>query len=202
MRDAHCSICAGTGPRLPPARHALCPGVVVVQVTGGMLEVWVGPLVNGSFAVSLFNRSPGPDNITLTWDALPAAAGTPFLVRWGGRIPLHPSLPPHTPSHLPTQSSPHTHPPPLPPPPLFSLRLAPPASPPPHAPLPPPQCECFCLWWHALSSGGALRPYLPFARVRVSRDVWESADKGVFSNGYTATVPAHAAALLTLRPSA
>lgn len=32
-----------------------------------MLEVWAAPLSGGRFAVVLFNRSPGEDNITVYW---------------------------------------------------------------------------------------------------------------------------------------
>jgi hypothetical protein len=49
--------------------------------TGGLLEVWVGPLSLGRFAVALFNRSPGPDSITLHWRDLNQTSGTAFTVR-------------------------------------------------------------------------------------------------------------------------
>ena len=59
-------------------------------VTGGMLEVWVGPLSGARFAVALFNRSPGPDSITLPFQALNLTAGTSMRVfdiwrEWQGR---------------------------------------------------------------------------------------------------------------------
>ena len=38
--------------------------------TGGMLEVWQGPLTANRIAVALFNRSPGDDSITISWAAL------------------------------------------------------------------------------------------------------------------------------------
>ena len=60
-------------------------------VTAGMLEVWVAPLASGFVAV-LFNRSPAPDAITLTWEDLAAVTPThvtpgPLAVRdiWQAR---------------------------------------------------------------------------------------------------------------------
>lgn len=38
-----------------------------------MLEVWAAPLASGCFAVALFNRSPGDDNITVHWADIGAA---------------------------------------------------------------------------------------------------------------------------------
>ena len=43
-------------------------------VPAGLLEVWAAPLAGGGFAVVLFNRSPAPDAITLTWDDLAAVS--------------------------------------------------------------------------------------------------------------------------------
>lgn len=74
-------------------------------VTAGMLEVWVGPLTGGRFAVSLYNRcarvvvivclcfcsqvnstrvvcrSPGADVIVLDWSMLGVSASSSFAVR-------------------------------------------------------------------------------------------------------------------------
>ncbi len=50
-------------------------------VTGGMLEVWAGPLTGGRIAVALFNRSPGDDTITARWADIGAAAGAAYSVR-------------------------------------------------------------------------------------------------------------------------
>lgn len=49
--------------------------------TSGMLEVWAGPLTNGRWAVSLFNRSPGPDTITIEWPLLNISANAQYSVR-------------------------------------------------------------------------------------------------------------------------
>ena len=46
-----------------------------------MLEVWAAPLTGGRWAAALFNRSPGPDAITLEWGALGVTPGTRFDVR-------------------------------------------------------------------------------------------------------------------------
>jgi hypothetical protein len=59
-------------------------------VPAGMLETWAGPLSGGAFAAILFNRSPSPDAITLTWEDLAALGGArpgPLRVRdvWRGR---------------------------------------------------------------------------------------------------------------------
>ena len=55
-------------------------------MTGGMLEVWAGPLVGGRIAVALFNRSPGVDTISALWADIGAGAGRAYLVRdvWAG----------------------------------------------------------------------------------------------------------------------
>jgi hypothetical protein len=56
-------------------------------VTGGMLEVWVAPLVGGRWAATLFNRSPALDTITLDWSVLEGVPPTAqFSVRdvWAG----------------------------------------------------------------------------------------------------------------------
>ena len=45
------------------------------------LEVWVGALSGGRFAVALFNRSPSSAQMTLDWAALNATATTLFAVR-------------------------------------------------------------------------------------------------------------------------
>jgi len=45
------------------------------------LEVWVGPLTGGRFAVALLNRSPASAMITLPWSALNATDTTKFSVR-------------------------------------------------------------------------------------------------------------------------
>ncbi len=55
-----------------------------VQVVGGMLEVWVAPLQGGAWAVSLFNRSPGADTITVTWANLGVPATASFSVKCVG----------------------------------------------------------------------------------------------------------------------
>lgn len=44
-------------------------------VPAGTLETWAGPLAGGGFAAILFNRSPSPDGITLSWDDLAALGG-------------------------------------------------------------------------------------------------------------------------------
>lgn len=61
-------------------------------VTAGLLEVWAAPLSGGGFVAVLFNRSPAPDAITLTWDDLAAVSPShappgPLTVRdvWEGR---------------------------------------------------------------------------------------------------------------------
>ena len=46
-----------------------------------MLEVWVGPLSQGRFAVALVNRSPADDAIVLHWRDLNQTAGAAFSVR-------------------------------------------------------------------------------------------------------------------------
>lgn len=54
--------------------------------------MWVAPLVNGKWAASLFNRSPGNETIYLQWSMLlyPNGTGidlsTPFSIRdvWEG----------------------------------------------------------------------------------------------------------------------
>ena len=50
-------------------------------VTGGMLEVWSGPLSGGRIAVALFNRSPGDDTIALRWADVGLAPGAAVTVR-------------------------------------------------------------------------------------------------------------------------
>ena len=44
-------------------------------VPAGMLETWAGPLTGGAFAAILFNRSPSPDAITLSWADLATLSG-------------------------------------------------------------------------------------------------------------------------------
>jgi alpha-galactosidase len=46
-----------------------------------MLEVWAGPLTDGRWAVSLFNRSPAADTITVSWDMLGQNSAASFAVR-------------------------------------------------------------------------------------------------------------------------
>ncbi len=50
-------------------------------MTGGTLEVWAGPLQGGAWAVSLFNRSPSADTITVTWANLGVPASASFAVK-------------------------------------------------------------------------------------------------------------------------
>ena len=44
-------------------------------VPAGMLETWAGPLEGGAYVAILFNRSPAPDAITLSWEDLAALGG-------------------------------------------------------------------------------------------------------------------------------
>ena len=53
-------------------------------VPAGMLEPWAGPLAGGAFVAILFKRSPAPDAITLSWEALETLGGArpgPLSVR-------------------------------------------------------------------------------------------------------------------------
>jgi hypothetical protein len=50
-------------------------------VTGGMLEVWAVPLVNGCIGVALLNRSPADDIIILKWSDIGVEDSSPFVVR-------------------------------------------------------------------------------------------------------------------------
>lgn len=77
----------GTGSRIQAAANNIINDDLVGNVTTGgdfcldlttmgLLEVWVGPLANNRWAVSLFNRSPGDDQVTFTWDMLTFPDGT------------------------------------------------------------------------------------------------------------------------------
>ena len=61
-------------------------------VTSGTLEVWAAPLAGGRFALGLFNRSPAPDTISVTWPMFNASAAATFALKdvWAGA-----SLGPH-----------------------------------------------------------------------------------------------------------
>eukprot|EP00759_Apiculatamorpha_spiralis_P024345 PhF_6_TR27884/c0_g1_i1/m.40831/K07407/E3.2.1.22B, galA, rafA; alpha-galactosidase len=43
--------------------------------TGGMLEVWAGPLTQGRIAVSLWNRSPSMDKVVARWEDIGVVGG-------------------------------------------------------------------------------------------------------------------------------
>jgi len=50
-------------------------------VTGGMLEVWAAPLSGNRWSIAVFNRSPGADVATVTWDMFGVSTSTTFAVR-------------------------------------------------------------------------------------------------------------------------
>ena len=50
-------------------------------VTGGMLEVWAGPLTGNRIAVALLNRSPSTDTIVALWGDIGASSGVSYVVR-------------------------------------------------------------------------------------------------------------------------
>ena len=55
--------------------------------SSGQLEVWVGPLIGGRFAVALFNRGVSTEKITLDWSAMNVTDTAKFDVRdiWEGK---------------------------------------------------------------------------------------------------------------------
>jgi hypothetical protein len=78
--DGLCSI--------PP--HPTLPAGFIVQgllcwcvhpTRGRGPQVWAGPLEGRAWAVSLFNRSPGDDSITVSWSDLGVPASLAFAVR-------------------------------------------------------------------------------------------------------------------------